>query len=58
MIQNAASANNKKLGLRSIISYNMIEQTRYKTREGIKTTVREVKAASGIAYGRPDEVRA
>ena len=29
----------------------MIEQTRYRTREGMKTTVRKGKAAGGLAYG-------
>lgn len=40
-----------ELGLRSIISHDMIEQTRYKTRGGVKTAVRKGKAAGGIAYG-------
>lgn len=40
-----------ELGLRAIISHDMIEQTRYKTREGMKTAVRKGKAAGGIAYG-------
>jgi len=29
----------------------MIEQTRYRTRKDMKTTVRKGKAAGGIAYG-------
>ncbi len=50
-VQNAAPVNDMELGLRSIISHDMIEQTRYKTREGMKTAVRKGKAAGGIAYG-------
>ncbi|MFB0690285.1 recombinase family protein [Agrobacterium pusense] len=37
--------------LRAIISHETIEQTRYKTREGMKTAVSKGKAAGGIAYG-------
>jgi len=40
-----------ELGLRSIISHDMIEQTRYRTREGMKTSVTKGRAAGGIAYG-------
>ena len=40
-----------KLGLLSSIDYDQIEQTRYKTREGMKTSVRKGKAAGRIAYG-------
>ena len=50
-VQNATPVTDMELGLRSIISHDMIEQTRYKTREGMKTAVRKGKAAGGIAYG-------
>ncbi len=50
-VQNAAPVNDMELGLRAIISHDMIEQTRYKTREGMKTAIRKGKAAGGIAYG-------
>ncbi|WP_426129727.1 recombinase family protein [Pararhizobium sp. PWRC1-1] len=50
-VQNKAPVNDMELGLRSIINHDMIEQTRYKTREGMKTSVRKGKAAGGIAYG-------
>ena len=50
-VQAKAPVADIELGLRSIISHDMIEQTRYRTREGMKTTVRKGKAAGGIAYG-------
>ena len=39
-----------KLGLLSSIDYDQIEQTRYRTREGMKTSVRKGKVAGRIAY--------
>ncbi|MDI7865343.1 recombinase family protein, partial [Rhizobiaceae bacterium n13] len=50
-VQNSSAVNDMELGLRSIISHDMIQQTRYKTREGMKTAVRKGRAAGGIAYG-------
>ncbi|WP_345483488.1 recombinase family protein [Shinella granuli] len=50
-VQAKAPVTDLELGRRSIISHDMIEQTRYRTREGMKTTVRKGKAAGGIACG-------
>ncbi|WP_202033818.1 recombinase family protein [Agrobacterium larrymoorei] len=50
-VQNSSAVNDMELGLRSIISHDMIEQTRYRTREGMKTSVKKGRAAGGIAYG-------
>jgi hypothetical protein len=50
-VQNKTPVTDMELGLRSIINHDQIEQTRYKTREGMKTSIKKGKAAGGIAYG-------
>ena len=48
-VQSKAAVTDMELGLRSILSHEMIEQTRYRTREGMKTSVTKGRAAGGIA---------
>ena len=50
-VQAKAAVTDMELGLRSILSHEMIEQTRFRTREGMKTSVTKGRAAGGIAYG-------
>ena len=50
-VEKAASISDMELGIRAVLSHEMIEQTRYRTREGMKTTVTKGRAAGGIAYG-------
>ncbi|WP_412050167.1 recombinase family protein [Hoeflea sp. Naph1] len=40
-----------EVGIRAVLSQELIEQIRYRTREGMKSAVRKGKAAGGLAYG-------
>nr|CAD6438030.1 recombinase family protein [Rhizobium sp. Q54] len=39
------------MALRAALSHEMVEQIRYRTREGMKTAVGKGKAATCLAYG-------
>ncbi|MBY3102852.1 recombinase family protein [Rhizobium laguerreae] len=39
------------MNIGAVLSQEMVEQGRYRTREGMRTTVQKGKAAGGIAYG-------
>ena len=48
---------NLELSLRAVLSQEQVAQGRKRTREGMKTTIRNGKAAGGLAYGyRPKQV--
>ncbi len=40
-----------EMALRAALSHELVEQIRYRTREGMKTAVRKGKSAGGLAYG-------
>jgi DNA invertase Pin-like site-specific DNA recombinase len=40
-----------ELSLRAVLSHELVEQIRYRTREGMKTSVRKGKATTCLAYG-------
>lgn len=40
-----------EVGIRAVLSQELIVQIRYRTREGMKSAVRKGKAAGGLAYG-------
>ena len=40
-----------ELSLRAVLSHELVEQIRYRTREGMKTAVRKGKASTCLAYG-------
>jgi DNA invertase Pin-like site-specific DNA recombinase len=40
-----------ELSIRAVLSHEMVEQIRYRTREGMKTAVRKGKASTCLAYG-------
>ncbi|POH33796.1 MULTISPECIES: recombinase family protein [Sinorhizobium] len=40
-----------EMNIGAVLSQEMVEQGRYRTREGMRTTVQKGKAAGGIAYG-------
>nr|CAD6595430.1 recombinase family protein [Rhizobium sp. Khangiran2] len=40
-----------EMALRAALSHELVEQIRYRTREGMKTTVRKGRSAGGLAYG-------
>jgi len=50
-VQAGQAVTNMELHLRSTLSHEMVEQIRYRTREGMKTAVRKGKASTCLAYG-------
>lgn len=44
-----------ELGLRAVLSQEVLEQVRYRTREGMKTGTKHGRVPGGISYG--DRVR-
>lgn len=40
-----------ELSLRAVLSHELVEQIRYRTREGMKTAVRKGKASTCLSYG-------
>ncbi len=50
-VQGGAPVTDIEMGLRATLSQEMIEQIRYRTREGMKTAVRKGKASTCLAYG-------
>lgn len=50
-VQGGARVTEMEIGLRSILSHELVEQIRYRTREGMKTATRKGKIAGGLSYG-------
>ena len=50
-VHGGALVTDMEMGLRATLSQELIEQIRYRTREGMKTAVRKGKAATCLAYG-------
>ncbi len=46
-----ARVTDMEMGLRAVLSHELIEQIRYRTREGMKTAVRKGKVPGGLSYG-------
>lgn len=40
-----------ELGLRAVLNSEMLEQVRYRTREGMKTVAKKGRVPGGICYG-------
>lgn len=52
-VHGGARVTDMEIGLRSILSHELVEQIRYRTREGMKTATRKGKVAGGLSYGYP-----
>ena len=50
-VQAGTPVTDMELGLRAVLSHEMIEQIRYRTREGMKTAVRKGSASTCLSYG-------
>ncbi|MCJ8240630.1 recombinase family protein [Peteryoungia algae] len=50
-VHGGSSVTDIEMGLRATLSQELVEQIRYRTREGMKTAVRRGKATTCLAYG-------
>ncbi|NEJ31717.1 recombinase family protein [Rhizobium leguminosarum] len=50
-VQAGTAVQDMEMALRAVLSHELVEQIRYRTREGMKTAVRQGKASTCLAYG-------
>lgn len=50
-VHGAASVSSMELGLRAVLNQEVLEQVRYRTREGMKTVAKHGRVPGGICYG-------
>jgi DNA invertase Pin-like site-specific DNA recombinase len=50
-VHGAAAVSSMELGLRAVLSQEVLEQVRYRTREGMKTVAKHGRVPGGICYG-------
>jgi DNA invertase Pin-like site-specific DNA recombinase len=50
-VQAGQQVTDMELSLRAVLSHELVEQIRYRTREGMKTAVRKGKASTCLSYG-------
>ena len=50
-VHGAAAVSSMELGLRAVLNQEVLEQVRYRTREGMKTVAKHGRVPGGICYG-------
>ncbi|TWF47618.1 DNA invertase Pin-like site-specific DNA recombinase [Neorhizobium alkalisoli] len=50
-VHGGAAVSSMELGLRAVLSQEVLEQVRYRTREGMKTVAKHGRVPGGICYG-------